>query len=239
VTGVQTCALPISLGLFKLGKYKEATAAYDNLFLVEQNRKEAYCNQGYAYLILNETDAAIVAYDRCTAMDPLNFENWDNQGLVLMQGKKYDAALKAFDQATYITTKNATVWNNKGLVLVALGKPMDAIECYKKALGIDPNYAEAQVNEAAAMGKQQSFNISGTITPTVTISRIGTFYTTSTPIKQVTTVVSQVPQSEDTIPVEITTTQIPKKTTYSPVSPVTVLGALAVVAGIVAVMKRK
>ena len=36
-------------------------------------------------------------------------------------------------------------------------------------------------NKADAIGKQQSFNISGTITPKVTISRIGTFYTTVTP----------------------------------------------------------
>jgi hypothetical protein len=52
-------------------------------------------------------------------------------------------------------------------------------------------------------------------------------------------VITQVTQPEDTIPAEMTKTTIPKKTTYSPISPVTVLGALAVVAGIVAVKKRK
>jgi tetratricopeptide (TPR) repeat protein len=227
-----------AFGLFKLGRYAEAVDAYDNLFLVEQNRKEAYCNQGYAYLFLNVSDAAVVAYDRCTSLDPLNFENWNNKGLAQMQAKKYEAALQSFDHATYITTKNATVWNSKGLALVALGKPSDALECYKKALGIDPNYAEAQANEAEAMGKQQSFNISGTITPKVTISRIGTFYTTAvTPTKQVTEVITQAPEVGDTMPV-ITTKPVAKKTTYSPLSPVTVLGALVVVTGIFAVMRR-
>jgi tetratricopeptide (TPR) repeat protein len=129
-------------------------------------------------------------------------------------------------------------------VLVALGKPTDALDCFNKALGIDPDYAEAQANKADAIGRQQSFNISGTITPKVTISRIGTFYTTSTPLEQATQVITQqvtqqVTQPGDTIPAEMTRTTIPKKTTYSPVSPVTVLGALAVVAGIAAVMKRK
>jgi tetratricopeptide (TPR) repeat protein len=155
-----------------------------------------------------------------------------------MQAGKYNESLAAFDQATYITIKNATVWNNKGVALVALGKPTDALECFNKALGIDPNYAEAQANKADAMGKQQSFTIYGTITPTVTISRIGTFYTTVTPSGQATEVITQVPETGDTISAE-TTNPVAKKTTYSPVSPLTVLGALAVVTGIVAVMRRE
>ena len=47
----------------------------------------------------------------------------------------------------YITIKNATVWNNKGVALMALGKPTDALECFNKALGIDPNYAEAKAEQ--------------------------------------------------------------------------------------------
>jgi tetratricopeptide (TPR) repeat protein len=229
-----------AFAFFKLGQYEDATAAYDNLFIVEQNRKEAYCNQAYAYLILNDTSApALVAFDRCTLLDSENFNAWNNKGLSLMQAGKYDAALSAFDRATYITIKNASVWNNKGKALMALGKPTDALECFNKALGIDPNFADAKANKADAIGKQQSFTISGTITPKVTISRIGTFYTTKPPTTKVTQVVSQETQTEETIPAEVTTTQIPKKTTYSPISPVTVLGALAVVAGIVFAMKRK
>ena len=171
-----------AFAFFKLGQYEDATAAYDKLFIVEQNRKEAYCNQAYAYLILNDTSApALVAFDRCTLLDSENFEAWNNKGLSMMQAGKYDAALSAFDRATIITIKNATVWNNKGKALMALGKPTDALECFNKALGINPDFADAKANKADAIGKQQSFNISGTITPKVTISRIGTFYTTRPP----------------------------------------------------------
>ena len=229
-----------AFAFFKLGQYEDATAAYDKLFIVEQNRKEAYCNQAYAYLVLNDTSApALVAFDRCTLLDSENFEAWNNKGLSMMQAGKYDAALSAFDRATTITIKNASVWNNKGEALMALGKPTDALECFNKALGINPDFADAKANKADAIGKQQSYNISGTITPKVTISRIGTFYTTIPPTTRVTQVVTQEPQIEDTIPAATTTTQVPKKTTYSPISPIPVLGALAVVAGFVAVMKRK
>jgi len=156
-----------------------------------------------------------------------------------MQAGKYDAALSAFDRATMITIKNASVWNNKGKALIALGRPTDALECFNKALGINPDFADAKANKADAIGKQQSYNISGTITPKVTISRIGTFYTTIPPATKVSQVVTQEPETEDTIPAVMTTTQVPKKTTYSPISLFTILGALAFVAGIAAVMKRK
>jgi len=227
-----------ALGLFKLGRYEEATAAYDKLFLVDLTNKEAYCNQAYAYMMLNRTDTAITVYDRCTKLDPINFENWNNLGLALMQVKKYDEALSAFGSATEITVKNATIWNNKGVALMALGKPTDALQCFNKALGIDPDYAEARQNKENAMGQQQSFNISGTIKPTVTISRIGTLFTLVTPTVQATEVATQAPEIGDTTTIA-TTTQVPKKTTYAPVSPLTVLGALTVAAGVVAVMRRE
>jgi tetratricopeptide (TPR) repeat protein len=230
-----------AFAFFKLGQYEDATVAYDKLFVVEQNRKEAYCNQAYAYLKLNDTSArAFAAFDRCTMLDSDNFEAWNNKGLAMMHAGKYEAALSAFDRATYITIKNASVWNNKGEALVALGKPTDALECFKKALGIDPNYARAKANKEEATGKQQSFTIIGTITPKETISRIGTFFTTKPPATQVTEVITQVMQPEDTTPADMMTeTSVPKKTTYSPLSPISVLGAVAFVASIVAVMKRK
>jgi tetratricopeptide (TPR) repeat protein len=188
---------------------------------------------------INKTDSAIVAYDRCTLMNSDSLDAWNNKGLNYMQAGKYDSALAAFDRATIISIKNATVWNNKGVALVALGKPSDAIECFKKALGINPNYAEAKANLANAMGKQQSFNISGTITPKETVSRIGTLFTLVATTKQATEIITQEPQTiGEAVAAEVTTAPVPKKTTYSPISPITVLGALAVVAGLIAAMKR-
>ncbi len=227
-----------ALGLFKLGRYEEAVAAYDKLFIVVQNSKEAYCNQAYAYLKLNRTEPAVAASDRCTLLDPQNLEAWNNKGLALMQGGDYNGALAAFNRATTISVKNATVWNNKGVALMALGRPVDALESFKKALGIDPNYAVAKANREKATGAQQSFNISGTIVPEVTISRIGTYYTTAVPSIQPPAEITQVPETSNAVPAG-TTKPVTKKTTYAPVSPLTVLGAVAAGMGMVAVMRRE
>ena len=103
-------------------------------------------------------------------------------------------AIAAFDHGTGVTVTNASLWNNKGVAYLALNRYQDAWEVFNKALGIDPNYTEAQANLAiATSGNGQVVQINGTITPEVTISRIGTLFTTVTPTPVVTEVITEVP----------------------------------------------
>ena len=85
------------------------------------------------------------------------------------------------------------------------------------------------------MGKVQVFNISGTITPTVTVSRIGTFFTTVTPSPLPTEVIPEVTVTG--VP-QKTTVPVAKKTTYSPVSPLTALAAVFIVCGFMLAANR-
>jgi tetratricopeptide (TPR) repeat protein len=167
--------------------------------------------------------------------------SWNYKGLSYMGSQKYDQALSSFDRATGITINNATLWNNKGLAYVQLGKPEDASECFKKAISIDPNFADAINNKESMMGKLQIVNITGTITPVVTISRLGTFYTTATPTPLPTEITTAAPvlTPEVTAIATVGTTTVQKKTTYSPVSPVTAFGAVIVVCAIVLALNRQ
>jgi tetratricopeptide (TPR) repeat protein len=186
---------------------------------------------------VNKSDAAAVSYGRCAAMDPLNVDAWNNQGLAYLQGGKYTAALAAFDKATALTVQNAQVWNNKGLAYAALGKPQDALACFNKALGIDPKFEDAAKNKADVTGKLQLYNSTRTATPTVTISRIGTFYTTATPVQEPTPVITVLQETPGKI--VVTATPVAKRTTYAPLSSLPVMGALAAVAGLAVIMQRK
>ena len=131
----------------------------------------------------------------------------------------------AYDEATVVSVKNAEVWNNKGLAYAALGKYQDALQCFNKALGIKPDFADAQKNKDSMMGKAQFVTISGTITPTVTVSRIGTFFTTVTPSQMTTQVTTNTPPTSE---IPVTTITPVKKTTYSPISLSTVLTSVCV-----------
>jgi len=228
--------------LFKLNRYDESVAAYNVLFTVQLNRADAYCNQGSAYMMMNESDSAVGSYTKCTSLDPLNFMAWDNLGLAYTGSGKYPEALSAFDQATSITAKNATLWNDKGKVLVLMGRTSDALQCFDKALGIDPNFVDAQNNHDSLNGKLQVVNISlGTATPTPAISRIGTFYTTAVPAQPVVVPESTTPApaAGSTPEAMVPTETVAKKTTYSPLTPFTVLSAVIVAGAIAVFVKRR
>jgi len=96
-------------------------------------------------------------------------------------------------------------------------------------------------NKESMVGKLQVINITGTITPVVTISRIGTFYTTATPVSLPTEITPAAPEPapEVTAIAMVETTSVQKKTTYSPVSPVTAFGAVIVVSAIVFALNRQ
>ena len=50
-------------------------------------------------------------------------------------------------------------WNNKGVALRKLGKIEDAINCYNKALSIDPDLSRALLNKARALKMQKKFDL--------------------------------------------------------------------------------
>jgi molecular chaperone DnaK (HSP70) len=85
------------------------------------------------------------------------------------------------------------------------------------------------------MGKAQVVTFSGTVTPTVTVSRIGTFFTTVTPSPLPTEVIPEVMVTAEP---QKTSVPIAKKTTYSPVSPLTALAGIFVVCGFMLAKNR-
>jgi hypothetical protein len=85
------------------------------------------------------------------------------------------------------------------------------------------------------MGKAQVVTFTGTITPTETVSRIGTLLTTVTPSPVPAEVTPEVTVSGTPQP---TTVPVAKKTTYSPVSPLTAIAGIFVVGGFMLIANR-
>jgi tetratricopeptide (TPR) repeat protein len=230
--------------LYRLARYDEAVAAYDQFFLVQPNKADAYFCQGESYQALNRTGEAITAYEKAVRLEPSNIASWNNMGLAYLSLQKFEQAISAFDEGTQYTVTNATLWNNKGKAYLGLEQYQDAIQCFKKAINLDPNFSEARANIDKSMGKAQVFNITGTITPVPTISRIGTLYpgTTSIPAAistaSQTTGITGTPQGD--IPPPPTTASRAVKTTYAFHSPGAALGAI-VFAGLACVrlMRRQ
>jgi tetratricopeptide (TPR) repeat protein len=229
--------------LLGLGRYNESIDEYNTLFTVPWNHADAYCNQGAAYMMINDSSDAVGSYVQCTSLDPTNIMSWDSLGRAYAGEGNYPLALSAYTQGTSIKVKNATLWDDKGKVLLLMGRTSDALQSFDRALGIDPNFADARANHDLLYGTLQVVNITGTVTPTVTISRLGTFYTTPIPAEPVVSVseITSAPASEpasEGSPVPVTST-VSMKPTYSPLSPLSVLGATIAAGAIVMLTKRR
>jgi Flp pilus assembly protein TadD len=60
------------------------------------------------------------------------------KGKVFLVEGKFEEALSYFEQALLLEQNNSEIWNQKGVALRSLGRYDEALECFNKALQIDP-----------------------------------------------------------------------------------------------------
>lgn len=68
----------------------------------------------------------------------VNAQELLRKGTELLQARMLEEALSYFEQALLLDQKNADIWNKKGATLRSLGRYDEALECFNKALEIDP-----------------------------------------------------------------------------------------------------
>lgn len=99
-------------------------------------------------------------YKRLLTVSKNNIAAMSNLGLALYNTRQYADALKAYDGIVKLGAqpKNkvprdqlAIAYNNRGVVLEAMNKRSDALASYKKAIEIQPDYAEAKTNSERLM----------------------------------------------------------------------------------------
>jgi tetratricopeptide (TPR) repeat protein len=64
----------------------------------------------------------------------------------------YKNAIEIYDQLLIIKNSDAATWSNKGSALVLLKKYDEAMECFDKALDLNPKRLPSRVNKAICLG---------------------------------------------------------------------------------------
>jgi len=70
-------------------------------------------------------------------------ESLVSQGKTHLENGEFEMALGFFEQALVLNQNDPELWNNKGIVLRSIGRYDEAIECFNKALQIDPRDKQA------------------------------------------------------------------------------------------------
>jgi tetratricopeptide (TPR) repeat protein len=132
--------------LAKLGRHKEALAAYDRALALDPDDAWAHSTRGAALRMLGRLEEALAAYDRALALDPDNAWVHSNRGVALQLLGRLEEALAAYDRALALDPDNAWAHSNRGVALRALGRLEEALAAYDQALVLDPDYTDAHEN---------------------------------------------------------------------------------------------
>ncbi|MFX0201566.1 MAG: tetratricopeptide repeat protein, partial [Candidatus Hodarchaeota archaeon] len=127
--------------------------------------------KGSAYLMgYHRLDEALECYDKALSINPINPHSLANKLQVLGRMEKWDEIIKDCDKALELISQErdarardqiesiineiyARAWVSKGIPLGRSGKPEEAMECFDKAVKINPKDARAWVNKGVVLDK--------------------------------------------------------------------------------------
>ncbi|WP_135605447.1 tetratricopeptide repeat protein [Methanococcoides sp. NM1] len=133
-------------------QYKESITYFDKALEIDPNHADAWNNKGFALFSLSSYPEALECFDKSIELNPDNADAWFNKGFLLSRRPNtYEEGIDCLDKSIelYPNTADACAdaWYYKGITLMWQPEPPDyygALNCFKKALKIDPNHEEAK-----------------------------------------------------------------------------------------------
>ena len=82
--------------------------------------------------------------------DPESWEAWSAKADIFYFQKSYNNAMICCEKSLCINPDNALACNTKGNILYMLGRHKEAIECYNRAIELEPLFIRAWYNKRLA-----------------------------------------------------------------------------------------
>lgn len=141
-----------AIDLFKLGKYDEAIARYQEVLKITPSDPTVHFSLGATYQAKKDLESAISEYRQAISLDPKNKEYKDTlqaafqrkadpiitEAAAKHKAKDYASAIDLYQQAIALLPKNAGLWYNMAGAYYSREQYDKARDAYKKALEIDP-----------------------------------------------------------------------------------------------------
>ena len=132
------------------GKLPEALAAYGRALKFRPRFADAHSNAGNVLRARGDLAAAVESYARALSCDARHAEALRNLGIVLLEQGRLEESAAALHRALAARPRDAAVHCNLGNTLTQQGRPAAAMECYRRALGLDADLGEAALGLATA-----------------------------------------------------------------------------------------
>jgi tetratricopeptide (TPR) repeat protein len=151
----------ISLGniLAAQGKYDEAVIHYSKALQIAPDSAEVHNNLGAALIREGKIDAGVVHFSEALRIRPDYVDAQNNLKNVLeAQERITDKAIKKIQESLNTAQENPALYYQLGNLYRKKGKLNEAIDQYKKAVSIQPQFTEALNNLAAAYFTTGEYN---------------------------------------------------------------------------------
>lgn len=113
--------------------------------LPREFRPRTLNNRGLAYEAINDFDSALTDYSLAIKMNPTYAEAFANRGNLHRRFNRFDVAIVDYDTALrYTHPRPQFVYAWQGMALEGQGKRREAMDAFRRALEIDPNFALAK-----------------------------------------------------------------------------------------------
>lgn len=124
--------------LSELRSLNEAETAFKKATELDPQNHEAWNNLGNTYLHLGKGQEALGALRRAHQLQPAHTEIMVNLGYALYTCGLLSEAGPLLEQATKRAPKNVKAWRTLGQAQMQFKRPEKAIECYNKAVSLNP-----------------------------------------------------------------------------------------------------
>jgi tetratricopeptide (TPR) repeat protein len=154
--------------------YDAAVAAFQKGTELDPMQNVIWANLADAYIGLAGTkngadqeaalDKALDAYTKAIALKPDNPAYHNNYALTLAKAKKFDQAQEELNKAAQLDPPQAgRYYYNLGAVYINAGQSGPAEAAFKKAIEVNPDYADAQYQYASALSAKLTTTSDGKV----------------------------------------------------------------------------
>jgi len=141
--------------LFRAGRVSEALAALDEGIAREPDNASLHSYYGLLCLQSGRLESAVGACQRALEIDPHLTDAHNVLGTVYVELGRFADAEQQFQQAledsAYPTPEK--VYLNLGLLYDSQGRDREAVESFRKSVGIDPQYYKAHFHLASTLDR--------------------------------------------------------------------------------------
>ncbi len=140
------------------GNPQQAAELYQKALAAVPDSVGARVNLANLYLKVGNVEPAVELLKQAADLADDNADIHNRYGLVLLQLGRYSEAIPQFERMVALTTGKEgahIAYHNLGTALEGAGRNSEAVQCYRKALEIKPDFAPAQRSLQRALEKPQ------------------------------------------------------------------------------------